>query len=130
MLRSTLGPTKCGRDDAGLSSMNYRQIWNHWSIGLTAIAALAWTTAPVAGPSATADQKVLSALDKEYQSAVEKNDASTMARILADDYVLVDGIGKSYTKKDLIDDAKSARRITCTSRTRSRRCGSGAILPW
>jgi ketosteroid isomerase-like protein len=62
-----------------------------------------------AGNSAAADQKIVAALDKQYQKAVEQNDAATMARILADDFVLVDGNGKAYTKKDLVDDAKSGK---------------------
>ena len=49
------------------------------------------------------------ALDKAYQKAVEQNDARTMARLLADDYVLVDGRGKRYTKADLVDDAAGGK---------------------
>ena len=98
-----------GRHPAGTSLSHARRNGTSWSTGLMAIAALAWVTASMAGPSTAADQKVLAALDKEYQKAVEKNDAATMARILADDFVLVDGNGKSYTKKDLIDDAKSGK---------------------
>ena len=37
---------------------------------------------------------------------MESNDASTMARTLADDHVLVDGYGKAYTKTDCIEDAR------------------------
>lgn len=73
------------------------------------VAGLAWVTASNAGGPTAADHKVLAALDTEYQRAVEKNDAATMARILADDFILVDGNGKSYTKKDLIDDAQSGK---------------------
>jgi len=47
-------------------------------------------------------------LDTEYQAAVKINDASTMDRILADDFVLVTGSGKTYTKPDILNDAKSA----------------------
>jgi ketosteroid isomerase-like protein len=61
------------------------------------------------GGSPATDQKSVAALDKEYQKAVEQNDARTMARILADDYVLVTGNGKIYTKTDLVDDAKSGK---------------------
>jgi ketosteroid isomerase-like protein len=50
--------------------------------------------------SSADDEKALAALDTEYQSAVKKNDAATMARILADDFVLVTGLGKMYTKAD------------------------------
>jgi ketosteroid isomerase-like protein len=55
------------------------------------------------------DQKVVAALDTEYQAAVKKNDAATMDRILADDFVLVTASGKTYTKADLLNDARGGR---------------------
>ena len=48
-------------------------------------------------------------LDSQYQEAVKRNDSVTMGRILADDFVLVTGNGKVYTKKDLLEEAKSGR---------------------
>jgi ketosteroid isomerase-like protein len=74
-----------------------------------ALGVLPLGTSAAGGNSAAADQKIVAALDKQYQKAVEQNDAATMARILADDFVLVDGNGKAYTKKDLVDDAKSGK---------------------
>jgi uncharacterized protein (TIGR02246 family) len=53
------------------------------------------------------DEKAVAALDTEYQAAVEKNDAATMDRILADDFILVLGNGTVATKADLIKEAKS-----------------------
>lgn len=52
------------------------------------------------------DRKAVAALDAEYQAAVRENDAATMARILADDFVLVTGSGKTYTKADMLEDAR------------------------
>lgn len=49
----------------------------------------------------------VAALDTQYQAAVEKNDADTMDRILADGFVLVTGSGKTYSKADLIQAARS-----------------------
>lgn len=57
------------------------------------------------------DQKIVAALDKEYQAAVLKNDVATMDRILADDYVLVTGRGKTYSKTDLLNDARSGKVV-------------------
>src|SRR5436309_14553211 len=57
------------------------------------------------------DEKAVAALDTEYQLAVKKNDAATMARILADDFVLVTGLGKTYTKADLLEEARSERVV-------------------
>ena len=45
----------------------------------------------------------------EYQAAVKKNDAATMDRILADDFALVTGSGKIYSKADLLTEARSGR---------------------
>lgn len=46
-------------------------------------------------------------LDRQYQEAVKQNDATTMDRILADDFTLVTSSGKTYTKADLLREAKS-----------------------
>jgi ketosteroid isomerase-like protein len=55
------------------------------------------------------DRETLADLDTRYQKAVEQNDAETMAAILADDFVLVEGDGKRSTKADLVNDAKSGK---------------------
>src|SRR6266516_5102882 len=57
------------------------------------------------------DEKAVAALDTEYQAAVAKNDASTMARILADDFVLVTGTGKTFSKADLLSEARSGKTV-------------------
>lgn len=51
------------------------------------------------------DKRIVAALDTEYQEAVKNNDVDTMDRILADDFVLVTGNGKVYTKADLLKEA-------------------------
>jgi len=53
------------------------------------------------------DQKTLAKLDTDYQKSVEQNDTKTMARILADDFILVSGDGTVSTKGDLLKDAAS-----------------------
>jgi ketosteroid isomerase-like protein len=67
--------------------------------------------APNANASTTDDQKAIAALDTEYQAAVKINDFATMARLLADDYMLVTGSGKTYTKSDLVEEARSGRIV-------------------
>jgi ketosteroid isomerase-like protein len=52
------------------------------------------------------DAAIVAALDTEYQAAVERNDAATMDRILADDFVLIGGKGKVFTKDDLLAEAQ------------------------
>ncbi len=57
------------------------------------------------------DAKIVAALDTEYQAAVQRNDADTMDRILAADFTLVTGLGKTYSKADLLNEARSGRII-------------------
>jgi ketosteroid isomerase-like protein len=64
-----------------------------------------------AAASATDDEKAVAALDTEYQAAVKKNDVGTMDRILADDFVLVTGRGKTFTKADLLADARGGKSV-------------------
>jgi len=42
---------------------------------------------------------------------VKNNDAATMDQILADDFVLVTGSGKTYGKTDLLNEARSGHII-------------------
>jgi ketosteroid isomerase-like protein len=63
----------------------------------------------VAPSSAADDKKIIVALDTQYQAAVKENDAATMDRILADDFILVTGSGRTYTKADLLEEARSGR---------------------
>jgi len=62
-----------------------------------------------AKPSPADDKKVVAALDTEYQAAVKANDAAKMGRILADDFILVEGDGAVSTKEDLLKEARSKR---------------------
>jgi hypothetical protein len=43
-------------------------------------------------------EKTVAALDTEYQAAVKNNDMATIDRILADNFVLVTGLGKPTPK--------------------------------
>ena len=63
----------------------------------------------VASANLTADQNTVAALGTEYQLAVKNNDADTMNRILADDFVLVLGTGETHNKADLLNDARTKR---------------------
>jgi len=53
-----------------------------------------------------ADRAEVSALDVRYQAAVKANDVEGMNAILADDFVLVTGLGKTYSKTELLDAAR------------------------
>jgi len=64
-----------------------------------------------ANASANEDTKIVAALDNQYQAAVRRNDAIAMDRFLVHDFVLVTGSGKSYTKTDLLEEARSGRVV-------------------
>jgi ketosteroid isomerase-like protein len=61
-----------------------------------------------ASAAAADDRATVAALDTEYQAAVKSNDVAAMDRILADDFVLATGNGKTFKKADLIDEARTA----------------------
>ena len=59
----------------------------------------------------TDDATTVANLDEAYQAAVKANDVAGMDSILAPDFVLVVGKGTVYTKKQLIDAART-RAVT------------------
>jgi ketosteroid isomerase-like protein len=52
-------------------------------------------------PESIDERQTIAALDTEYQLAVKNNDAVTMDRILADDFVLVLGNGNRSSRKPI-----------------------------
>jgi ketosteroid isomerase-like protein len=82
---------------------------NAWPNSLTAIVLGALTMTDSALASPQDDEKTVAALDTQYQAAVKANDAATMDRILADDFVLVTGRGRSFGKADLLGEARSGK---------------------
>jgi ketosteroid isomerase-like protein len=85
--------------------------YSYWPLVLIAglmIAIVPATAKRGSNSSPDDDKKIVAALDMEYQAAVKINDVSTINRILADDFILVTGSGKTYTKADMVNDAKGA----------------------
>lgn len=77
---------------------------------------LAMLAAALAGPilaraSPEEDRRIVAELDTRYQEAVKRNDARTMGEILAGDFVLVLGDGRTFTRKDLLESATSRRIV-------------------
>ena len=64
-----------------------------------------------AAPLEDDDRRRVAELDTEYQAAVKRNDAATMERILADDFVLVTASGKVHDKADLLREARSGDTV-------------------
>lgn len=61
----------------------------------------------LAGPAE--DIATVAALDRDYQRAVKHNDAATMERILADDFVLVLGNGTVHGREAVLEESRSGR---------------------
>jgi ketosteroid isomerase-like protein len=72
-----------------------------------ALAAVMLFAPVIASATPESDRRAVAALDTEYQAAVKRNDAEAMARILHEDFVLVLGDGKTYTRDDLLGDARN-----------------------
>jgi ketosteroid isomerase-like protein len=77
-------------------------------ISTLAIAGAAITM--MATPCVADDQKTVAALDTEYQQAVKNNNAASISRLLPDNFVLILGTGKTLSKTDLVNEARTARR--------------------
>ena len=83
------------------------RIRHAWLLPLAIMTTGTLMTIRTAQASPQDDEKAVAALDTEYQAAVKNNDAATMERILADDFVLVTGRGKTFTKADLLKEARA-----------------------
>jgi ketosteroid isomerase-like protein len=101
LVRGTWKPVDGGVRETAFTSSDNGTTWKPWFDLL------------FRAHTASADDPavIVAALDKQYQMAVEKNDVATMDRILADDFTLVTGSGKSYSKADLLNEAKSGHVI-------------------
>ncbi len=73
---------------------------------LLAVSTAALSMPAMAQGSAEEDRQAVALLDTTFQEAVKRNDADTMARILHQDFVLVLGNGKAYTRDDLLGEAR------------------------
>jgi len=80
-----------------------------WLFAVPALAAAGIASAGFSGgrePTAD-DAATVGALDTRYQAAVKANDWAAMGAILADDFVLVTGSGKVYSRTDLLNAARA-----------------------
>jgi len=96
-------------------------------VPVAALAAGAILAAGAPARSPEGDAAEVAALDTAYQAAVERNDAATMDRILADDFVLVLGTGAVHTKPELLEEA---RRQSITWDVQREIDGSQKVRVW
>jgi ketosteroid isomerase-like protein len=100
-IRGTWKPVEGGVRETAVSSTDGGKTWKPWFDLMFRPHAVS--------TSSSEDEKTVAALDTQYQAAVKENDAAAMDRILADDFVLVTGSGRQYTKADLLRDARDGR---------------------
>ena len=74
---------------------------------LLGASAMSFAQIPATPARSDADARTVAALDTEYQAAVERNDADTMARILHPQFELVLGDGRRYGREDLLHSART-----------------------
>jgi ketosteroid isomerase-like protein len=79
------------------------------TLGAALTAALLLTGPARVLASPEQDRAEIAAMDTKYQDAVKRNDTQTMAQILHEDFILVLGNGKTHTRADLLDDARTGR---------------------
>ena len=107
LVRGTWKPMNGGVRETAVTSADGGNSWHPWFD-------LVFRPHPAAdaiGASGGNEGPVIAALDAEYQEAVKRNDATTMDRLLADDFALVTGTGKIYTKADLLQEARCGRVV-------------------
>ena len=103
-VRGVWKPVTGGVRETAVTSTDGGKTWNPW-FDLMFRPATSGTSTQ-ASPN---DKAIIAGLDTQYQAAVKNNDATTMNQILADDFVLVTGSGRAFSKTDLLDEARNRR---------------------
>lgn len=75
------------------------------------VAAAVIAPATITRTSAEDDKEMVRNLDTRYQAAVRTHDVAMIDRILADDFVLVTGSGKMFSKSDLLEEARDTGMV-------------------
>lgn len=107
LVRGTWKPINGGVRETAVSSLDGGKTWQLWFD----LVFRPHSSGDGVNASVESDAMIVARLDTEYQAAVKKNDVATMDRLLADDFVLVTGSGRIYTKSDLLQEARSGRMI-------------------
>lgn len=102
LARGTWTPEGKGVREIAVTSTDAGKTWQSWFDIVFEPAAKDATADPE-------DEKTIKDLDTRYQAAVKSNDADTMSRLLADHFMLVTGSGKTFSKADLLEEARRGR---------------------
>jgi ketosteroid isomerase-like protein len=107
LVRGTWKPVSGGVRETAVTSLDGGKTWQPWFD----LVFFPHSSGDGVNPPADREATIVARLDTEYQAAVKNNDAAAMDRLLADDFVLVTGSGKIYTKSDLLEEARSGRVV-------------------
>jgi ketosteroid isomerase-like protein len=104
LVRGTWTPEQNGVREVAVTSTDAGKTWKPWFD-------IIFRTESEEGndPRRASDSDAVKNLDTRYQKAVKENDVSTMDRLLANDFMLVTGSGKTFSKADLLEEARSGR---------------------
>jgi ketosteroid isomerase-like protein len=86
-------------------------MWKLTALVIPLLVAAPPAIVPATSYAADDIKKIVADLDTQYQLAVKNHDVAAMDRILADDFALVTGRGKSFTKADLLKEARSGSTV-------------------
>src|SRR5439155_20690572 len=86
-------------------------MWKLTALVIPLLVAAPPAIVPATSYAADDIEKIVADLDTQYQLAVKNHDVAAMDRILADDFALVTGRGKSFTKADLLKEARSGSTV-------------------
>jgi ketosteroid isomerase-like protein len=110
LVRGVWGPVNREVRETAVTSTDDGRTWQPWfDLVFRRTAHRVTKTDASAHENGRDDQEIVAGLDTQYQAAVKQNDAQTMDRMLADDFALVTGSGRTYTKADLLAEARSGR---------------------
>jgi hypothetical protein len=110
IVRGTWKPVNGEVREIAVKSTDAGKTWEPWfDIVFRRASEAVNKTSTAATADAKDDKQTVAALGTEYQEAVKHNDAATMDRILADDFILITSSGKTYDKAELLDEARSGR---------------------
>ena len=107
-VRGVWKPVKGGVRETAATSLDGGNTWKPW---FDLIFRPHSSDSPAVSPnSLNDDQRAVIALDAQFQAAVKANDEATIDHLLPADYILVTSSGKTFTKADLLEEARSASR--------------------
>jgi hypothetical protein len=107
-VRGVWKPVEGGVRETAVTSLDGGNTWKPW---FDLIFRPHSSDSPaVSQDSLNDDARAVLARDAQFQAAIKANDGATIDRLLPTDYILVTGSGKTLTKTDLLEEARSANR--------------------